>query len=273
MNVIEVRQISKQFSRRAAPKLIRDHLQGRFRKKDSQHIFYALRDISFSVKREEGVQIVGANGAGKSTLLSLITGLARPDTGAVCVNGRVGALLELGSGFHPDLSGLENLTLNASLMGMSRARTTELTPSIIEFSELADFIEEPLRTYSAGMVMRLAFAVAISMEPDVLIVDEVLGVGDAAFQRKCFDAIHALREKGTAMLCVSHAAGSAGELCSRGIWLHEGRLILDGPYDEVMGQYQSFMQNPDLSRLPNAAALGVQTELAGSEVAAGNRAG
>lgn len=270
MNVIEVREISKQFSRRAAPKLIREHIRGRFRRKDSHHIFYALRDVSFCVKREEGVQIVGANGAGKSTLLSLITGLARPDTGVVTVNGRVGALLELGSGFHPDLTGLENLTLNAALMGMSRARTKELTPQIVEFAELGDFIEEPLRTYSAGMVMRLAFSVAISLEPDVLIIDEVLGVGDVAFQRKCFNAIRALRERGTAMLCVSHAAGSAAELCSRCIWLHEGRLILDGPYSEVMGRYQRFMQNPDVSLLPGAGAAAFEAELAASGVSPGN---
>ena len=270
MNVIEVREISKQFSRRAAPKLIREHIQGRFRKKDSHHIFYALRDISFCVERAEGVQIVGANGAGKSTLLSLITGLANPDAGSVRVNGRVGALLELGSGFHPDLTGLENLTLNAALMGMSRARTKELAPKIVDFAELNDFIEEPLRTYSAGMVMRLAFSVAISLEPDVLIIDEVLGVGDVAFQRKCFDAIRALRERGTAMLCVSHAAGSAAELCSRGIWLHEGRLILDGPYGEVMRLYQRFMENPDSSRLPGAAGSVFEAELAASALRPGN---
>ncbi len=253
MNVIEVQAISKQFSRRAAPRLLREHLENRFRKRDSRHVFYALRNVSFTVEQAEGVQIVGANGAGKSTLLSIVTGLTRPDSGTIAVNGRVGALLELGSGFHPDLTGLENLTLNAALIGISETRTRQLTPKIIEFSELGDFMDEPLRTYSAGMVMRLAFSVAISLEPDVLITDEVLGVGDAAFQRKCFEAIRALRERGTALLCVSHGAGPAAELCSRGIWLHEGRLILDGEYGGTMAQYQSFMEFPDRSRLPSSA--------------------
>ena len=245
MSVIEIRDVSKKFSLRSSAKLLREHLANRFWKSDSQHGFYALRDISFCVEKAEGVQIVGANGAGKSTLLSIVTGLAPPDSGTVRVNGRVGALLELGSGFHPDLTGKENLALNAALIGISEARTLEMTPRIIEFSELGDFIDEPIRTYSAGMVMRLAFSVAISLEPEVLIVDEVLGVGDAAFQRKCFDAILALRRRGTALLCVSHAVGATPELCSRAIWLDAGRLILDGEYGETMLAYQTFMQAPD----------------------------
>ncbi len=163
MNVIEIRGISKKFSRRASPKLLREYLEGRFRKRDSRHVFYALRDVSFTVQQAEGVQIVGANGAGKSTLLSVVTGLTKPDSGAIDVRGRVGALLELGSGFHSDLTGRENLALNAALIGINEARTRELTPKIIEFSELGDFIDEPLRTYSAGMVMRLAFSVAVSL--------------------------------------------------------------------------------------------------------------
>src|SRR5262249_20587333 len=153
--------------------------------------------------------------------LSVITGLAQPDSGTVQLNGHVGALLELGSGFHSELTGRENLILNSALIGISESRVKEVTPKIIEFAELADFIEEPLRTYSAGMVMRLAFSVAISLEPEVLIVDEVLGVGDAGFQRKCFDAIRDLRRRGTALLCVSHGAGALAELCTRAIWLHE----------------------------------------------------
>jgi ABC-type polysaccharide/polyol phosphate transport system ATPase subunit len=245
MSVIEIRNVSKKFSLRSSAKLLREHLANRFWKSDSQHGFYALRDISFCVEKAEGVQIIGANGAGKSTLLSIVTGLAPPDSGTVRVNGRVGALLELGSGFHSDLTGKENLALNAALIGISEARTLEMTPKIIEFSELGDFIDEPLRTYSAGMVMRLAFSVAISLEPEVLIMDEVLGVGDAAFQRKCFDAIRGLRQRGTALLCVSHGVGTASELCSRAIWLHEGRLILDGEYTETMVAYQTFMESPN----------------------------
>lgn len=250
MNIIEVTGVSKKFNRRGTRKLLAEYFREIFRKTHVDHHFTALEEISFAIGQAEGVQIVGANGAGKSTLLSVITGLAQPDAGAVKVNGRVGALLDLGSGFHPDLSGLENLTLNAALIGIGQARTRELTPQIIEFAELSASIHEPLRTFSAGMVMRLAFSVAISLEPDVLIVDEVLGVGDAAFQRKCFDAIRALRKRGTALLCVSHQAGLTDELCSRVIWLHKGHLILDGPYAETMKRYQQFMAAPDTNALP-----------------------
>jgi ABC-type polysaccharide/polyol phosphate transport system ATPase subunit len=253
MNLIEVRDVSKKFNLHSSAKLLREHLANRFWKSDSHHGFYALRDISFRVEQAEGVQIVGANGAGKSTLLSIVTGLAQPDSGTVQINGPVGALLELGSGFHPDLTGMENLVLNAALIGIDEKRTLAMAPKIVEFAELGDFIGEPLRTYSAGMVMRLAFSVAISLEPEILIVDEILGVGDAAFQRKCFDAIRGLRQRGTALLCVSHGAGALAELCSRVVWLHEGRLIRDGAYAETMAEYQTFMQSPDRSCLPASA--------------------
>jgi ABC-type polysaccharide/polyol phosphate transport system ATPase subunit len=251
MSVIEIRGVSKKFSLHSSAKLLREHLANRFWKSQSSHGFFALQDISFRVERAEGVQIVGANGAGKSTLLSVVTGLARPDAGTVKINGRVGALLELGSGFHPDLTGIENLVLNAALIGIDEKRTLAMAPKIIEFAELGDFIREPLRTYSAGMVMRLAFSVAITLEPEVLIVDEVLGVGDSAFQRKCFEAIRGLRQQGTALLCVSHGAGALAELCSRVIWLHEGRLIRDGEYASVMSEYQQFMES-DRTSLPIA---------------------
>jgi homopolymeric O-antigen transport system ATP-binding protein len=250
MNLIEVRQVSKTFSRHTGPKLIREHLRDRFRKRDSHQIFYALRNISFTVGHDEGVQIIGANGAGKSTLLNLVTGLTQPDSGALAVNGRVGALLELGSGFHPDLTGRENLLMNAALIGLSEERAHELAPAIIDFAELADFIEEPLRTYSAGMVMRLAFSVAINLEPDILIIDEVLGVGDAAFQLKCSQAIRDIRARGTSLLCVSHVADSRPGLWERAIWLHQGEIVLDGEYEPVMEQYMAFMQSPDHTHLP-----------------------
>ena len=255
MNIIEVRGVSKRFSRRGARKLLGEHFREIFRRTSSAHNFAALEDISFTVGESEGVQIVGANGAGKSTLLSVVTGLAQPDSGTVKVNGRIGALLDLGSGFHADLTGLENLTLNAALIGIGEERTRQLTPTIIEFAELQSSIHEPLRTYSAGMIMRLAFSVAISLEPDVLIVDEVLGVGDAAFQRKCLEAIRVLRKRGTALLCVSHVTGLTEELCSRAIWLHKGKMVLDGRYGETIKCYQEFMQAPETNALPLCSSL------------------
>src|SRR5262249_42903643 len=151
--------------------------------------------------------VVGPNGAGKSTLLGLVAGLSSPDSGTVSVNGRVAALLELGSGFHPDLTGSENVHLNASLLGLSRKRTSQLFDEIADFSGIGEFIDEPLRTYSTGMTMRLAFSVAIHMDPEILLIDEVLAVGDAAFQVKCFEKIRQFRQAGKTLLCVSHASG------------------------------------------------------------------
>jgi lipopolysaccharide transport system ATP-binding protein len=182
--------------------------------------------------------VVGSNGAGKSTLLSLVAGLSKPDVGSIAVNGRIAALLELGSGFHHDLTGAENITLNASLLGLSRKRTAQLFDQIVEFSGIGhEFIGEPIRTYSSGMVMRLAFSVAINMDPDLLLIDEVLAVGDAAFQEKCFQKIRDFRHSGKSLLCVSHSAGMVAELCDRAIWLDHGELVMGGAISEVMEAY------------------------------------
>jgi len=250
MNVIEICDVSKTFSRRTTAPLLREHVRDTLRKKADLHTFYALKNVSLSVGTSEGIQIVGANGAGKTTLLGLVTGLTRPDTGSVAVRGKVGALLELGSGFHPDLTGRENLVLNAALIGFHEARVREFMPQIIEFSELGDVIEEPLRTYSTGMVMRLAFAVAVNLEPDVLIVDEVLGVGDPAFQEKCFREILRLRKGGMTLMCVSHGAGPTEQLCSRAVWLHEGEVVLDGEYSDTLNRFHLYMHYRDPSVLP-----------------------
>jgi ABC-type polysaccharide/polyol phosphate transport system ATPase subunit len=253
MTLIDVRNVSKKFSRHSAPRLIREHLKARFHREDSVHTFYALRDVSLTVNRNEGIQVFGVNGAGKSTLLNLVTGLTRPDAGVIEVKGVVGALLELGAGFHPDLTGRENLLLNAALIGISEKRAYELAAQIVEFAELEDFTEEPLRTYSAGMIMRLAFSVALNLEPDVLIIDEVLGVGDAAFQQKCYEAIRDIRKRGTSLLCVSHVTDLAEGLFERAIWLHEGAIVLDGGYGHVAAQYMAFAQSPDRHRAPRPA--------------------
>jgi ABC-type polysaccharide/polyol phosphate transport system ATPase subunit len=190
------------------------------------------------------VAVIGANGAGKSTLLSLVTGLAPPSAGTVTVTGRAAALLDLGSGFHPDLTGRENILLNASLLGFSRSRAYALYDQIVEFSELDDFIKEPLRTYSNGMMLRLAFSVAVNLDPQILIIDEVLAVGDQKFQAKCTEKIFEIRNQGRTILCVSHVSPTLRELCDRAIWLDHGQLIMDGPIGEVSAAYEGRLTSP-----------------------------
>jgi ABC-type polysaccharide/polyol phosphate transport system ATPase subunit len=236
MKVIEFRNVSKSFHRHGGQMLLRDRLVQFFRHRKSER-FFALKHVSFHVDQGESMAVIGPNGAGKSTLLGLVAGLSTPDTGAVSVNGRAAALLELGSGFHPDLTGTENVHLNASLLGLSRKRTTELFNEIVEFSGIGEFIDEPLRTYSTGMTMRLAFSVAINMDPEILLIDEVLAVGDAAFQMKCFDKIRQFRKSGKTLLCVSHASGMVQELCDRAIWLDHGELVMSSSVGEVVEAY------------------------------------
>lgn len=236
---IEFEGVSKSFGRHAGRLLLRQRLH-HWMRSSARDRFYALKDVSFRLEAGEGLAVVGSNGAGKSTLLSLAAGLAKPDTGRIRVNGRMATLLELGSGFHPDLTGAENIRMNASLIGLTRRRTAELFDDIVEFADVGDFIDEPVRTYSTGMAMRLAFSVAINMDPDIMLVDEILTVGDQAFQRKCFERVQAARRQGRTFLCVSHAAGMVQELCDNAIWLDHGELITRGPVGEVMDAYEGF---------------------------------
>ena len=235
MSVIEFHNVSKTFARHAGQMLLRNHLT-RFFTRQKDDPFFALKHLSYSVKRGESLAVIGSNGAGKSTLLSLVAGISQPDEGIVVVNGQVTALLELGSGFHPDLTGRENVWLNAALLGLSRRQTAKAFERIVEFSGIRDFIDEPLRTYSTGMVMRLAFSVAISRDPEVLLVDEVLAVGDAAFQVKCIERIHEFRNAGKTLLFVSHSS-MIRQLCDRAIWLDHGELILSGAVADVSEAY------------------------------------
>jgi len=235
---VEFRGVSKTFHRHAGQLLLRSHFKRLLSWKDRVEPFYALRDVSFRVERGESLAVMGKNGAGKSTLLSLVAGLVPPDRGSVVVEGRVAALLELGSGFHPDLTGMENIQLNAALLGFSRKQTVARLEQIVDFAEIADFIREPLRTYSTGMMMRLAFSVAVNLDPDILLIDEVLAVGDAGFQAKCFDRVLDFRRRGKTILCVSHAAGMAQRFCGRAIWLDHGDLLLDGPLTEIADAYE-----------------------------------
>jgi ABC-type polysaccharide/polyol phosphate transport system ATPase subunit len=205
--------------------------------------FHALTDVSFKVLEGESVALIGSNGAGKSTTLNLITGLARPDAGSVRTSGRIAALLELGSGFHPDLTGAENVRLNAALLGMSARRTREQMAAIIDFAEVGDYIREPLRTYSSGMMVRLAFAIAVHVDPAILIIDEVLGVGDAHFQQKSLNRIRDLRSEGKTMLSVSHSPATVRAFCDRAIWLHHGEVMMDGRVEEVLEAYERFVSS------------------------------
>jgi ABC-type polysaccharide/polyol phosphate transport system ATPase subunit len=234
---IDLEAISKVFLRNAGRALLRSHVEGWFRNSPKE-LFHALRNVSFRIEPGEGVALIGTNGAGKSTLLSLIAGVAEPDGGALRVGGRIGALLQLGAGFHQDLTGTENVRLNAALLGISRRRTEALFEEIVDFAGIAEFIDEPLRTYSTGMMLRLAFSVAMCLDPDIFITDEVLAVGDYAFQAKCREKIVALKRAGKTLLCVSHAAHGVLDLCERGLWLERGELIQDGPLSQVLQAYE-----------------------------------
>jgi ABC-type polysaccharide/polyol phosphate transport system ATPase subunit len=236
MALIEFEHVSKTFTHTGGARLLRSHLLDRF-KRQKRDVFYALKDVSFRLNQGESMAVIGRNGAGKSTLLGMAAGLCKPSEGLVAVRGRVAALLELGSGFHSDLTGLENVRLNASLLGLSRSRTGEVLESIIDFSEIRDFIDDPVRTYSSGMIMRLAFSVAVHVDPDILIIDEVLGVGDQRFQAKCFDRIRQFQQAGKTLLFVSHGGETVRQLCDRAIWLDHGKMLLEGPPAQVLDAY------------------------------------
>jgi ABC-type polysaccharide/polyol phosphate transport system ATPase subunit len=214
-------------------------LQSIFRGRNYAREFWALRDVSFEVKRGEVLGVIGRNGAGKSTLLQMICGTVTPTSGTVVVNGRVAALLELGAGFNPDFSGRENVYLNASIMGLSREETAARFNDIVAFSELADFIDEPVKTYSSGMFVRLAFSVAIHTSPDVLIVDEALSVGDFAFRNKCIKRVQELRNAGTTILFVSHDLSTLQLICDRAIWLDKGALVGAGDPVHISQEYHA----------------------------------
>jgi ABC-type polysaccharide/polyol phosphate transport system ATPase subunit len=229
--------VTKSFARAGRQMLLRSLLMQLHDGQEHERLV-ALRDISFELRDGESVAIVGRNGAGKSTLLNLIAGLSEPDSGNIGVEGRVAALLDLGAGFHPDLSGRENLYVNAALLGLRRKEAQQRYQSIVDFSGLGDFIDQPLRTYSSGMVVRLGFAVAVNVNPDILIIDEVLAVGDANFQEKCFAEIQRLKDSGTLFVCASHAAVALPRICKRALWLEQGELVMNGGIDDVLRAYK-----------------------------------
>ncbi len=196
-----------------------------------------LDDISLTISKGEAVALIGVNGSGKSTLLKLMTKIIYPNKGRVITNGKLTSLLELGAGFHPDFSGRENIYFNASIFGLSRKEIDARLNDIIEFSELGEYIDNPVRTYSSGMYMRLAFSVAINVDAEILLVDEILAVGDQHFQEKCLNKMKELRSQGKTMVFVSHSMGQGKQLCDRAIWLHEGHIKEDGNVNEVVEHY------------------------------------
>lgn len=199
--------------------------------------FWALQDVSFAVEQGEAIGLVGPNGSGKSTMLGILARVLRPTRGAVEVTGRVCPLLELGTGFHPDLTGRENVFLNASLLGSGRRQTAARYGDIVDFAELSDFMDAPVKTYSSGMVIRLGFSIAIHMEPDILLIDEVLGVGDEHFQHKSYARLAEFKRAGKTLFVVSHSLTGITRVCDRAIWLQRGRIVTDGDADEVVKQY------------------------------------
>ena len=201
--------------------------------------FWALRDVSLTVGRGEAVGLVGRNGSGKSTLLKLIAGIHRPTSGRVLVRrgAKIGTMIELGVGFHPELSGRENVYLNASVYGLSRAEVDRIYDAVVDYSEIAQFIDEPIKNYSSGMVMRLAFAVAAHLDPEVLLLDEIFAVGDEAFQAKCRKTMMQFIDKGRTVVFVSHSAESVRQICSRVCVLSEGRKVFDGTSSEGLALY------------------------------------
>ncbi len=203
-------------------------------KKEKREI---LKDINLTIKKGEAVALIGVNGSGKSTLLKLMTKIIYPNKGKVETHGKLTSLLELGAGFHPDFSGRENIYFNASIFGLTKKEIDSRLEQIIEFSELGKFIDNPVRTYSSGMYMRLAFAVAINVDAEILLVDEILSVGDQHFQEKCLNKMKELRKEGKTMVFVTHSLGSARELCDRAVWLANGEIRMDGKANEVIDKY------------------------------------
>ena len=239
-NAIEVKNITKSF--KIYPdkaNTMKDKML--FLNRSRYEMRPVLRGISFDVKKGEAIGLIGHNGCGKSTTLKLLTRIMYPDNGTIEMKGRVSSLIELGAGFHPDMSGIDNIYINAAIFGLNRKEIDARLASIIEFSELEEFINNPVRTYSSGMYMRLAFSVAINVDADILLIDEILAVGDAAFQAKCFNKLRDIKARGTTIVIVSHALGQIEQICERSIWIHDGLIRDEGPPRIVDPIYMQFM--------------------------------
>src|SRR6266576_1981013 len=239
---VRASELTKQYDiyRRPADRLIE------FVTRRPRHtVFPALQDVTFEVERGETVGIIGQNGAGKSTLLKLLCNVTRPTSGSLETRGTIASILELGTGFHPEFTGRDNAALNATILGLSPADLRLRLPDILEFSELGTFLDRPVKTYSSGMYMRLAFSVAVNVNPDILIIDEALAVGDGHFQKKCIDKIREFQEQGKTILFCSHALYLVNSICRRTMWLDHGRVMRWGPTLDVVYAYEAFLLEQD----------------------------
>ena len=239
-NAIEVKDVTKKF------KVYLDkgsQLKERllFHERNRYEERWVLKGISFEVKKGEAIGLIGHNGCGKSTTLKLLTRIIYPDAGSIEMRGRVSSLIELGAGFHPDMSGRENIYTNAAIFGLTKKEIDARMDDIIAFSELEEFLDNPVRTYSSGMYMRLAFSVAINVDADILLIDEILAVGDTNFQAKCFNKLREIKAQGTTIVIVSHSLGQIEQICERSIWIHDGQIRAEGSPRDVHPEYLSFM--------------------------------
>jgi ABC-type polysaccharide/polyol phosphate transport system ATPase subunit len=248
---IEFQNVVQRFRRiRERPDTLREVFSKIVRRRQQLQIFEAVKQVSFVISKGETVGLVGRNGSGKSTILKIVAGVYAPSEGQVKVQGTIAPLIELGAGFHHELTGRENILLNGLLLGLTKRQVREREESIIEFSELGDFIDSPVKQYSSGMYMRLAFSVAIEVDPDILIIDEILSVGDAGFQGKCFERIEDFRRRGKTILLVSHSMDNVRKLCDRAMLVHGGRVLEDGPPDRVIARYEELLgtRTPESAR-------------------------
>jgi ABC-2 type transport system ATP-binding protein/lipopolysaccharide transport system ATP-binding protein len=235
---IEVRDVTKRFRRYNDRRTnVKEIFSGRRTRAKRYDDFWALKGVSIDIPRGKTFGLIGHNGSGKSTLLKLIAGIHRPTAGTIVSHGRISAMLELGAGFHPEMSGRDNIYLNGSILGMTRKQIDAAMDTIIAFSGLEEFIDTPVKVYSSGMYVRLGFAIAVNLDPEILIVDEVIAVGDEEFQRRCFDHLYELRRKGVTIVLVTHSLGLVADLCDEAAWLDAGTLKAVGPSREVVDQY------------------------------------
>ena len=263
---VELSGVGKRFLRQADRRNTLKERLVRGRARNTQD-FWAVKDINVQIPQGSVYGLIGHNGSGKSTLLKLITGIYRPSEGQITTDGRVAALIELGAGFHPDMTGRENIRLNGSILGLSKSEVSDAMETIIDFSGLRDFIDDPVKHYSSGMYVRLGFSVAVHMKPDVLLVDEVLAVGDEEFQRKCFDHLYTLRREGRTIVVVSHGLGQLEGLCDEVAWLDHGTVQEIGPATEVIGSYLRKVNAEEASARADIATTRDETTMrAGSGV-------